>query len=153
MQRKTASCFVRKMPAMRVRGCATGLAAMSISQRRNSESTHQTTLALTPGLHNKAVPIFIELPLCRTGIGGSPSFPLPIFPVFPSRRRATARWKLSKRHELWTCVEKSIGFSAKLRAVCWNRWINGILRGNRREKYYQSGEIEYRTRYSMSFKF
>lgn len=71
------------MPAMRARGCATGLTAMSISQRRDSESTHQTTLALTPGLHNKAVPIFIELPLCRTGIGGSSSFPPPIFPGIP----------------------------------------------------------------------
>lgn len=130
-EKKTASCFMRKMSAMRARGCATGLAAMSISQRRNLESTHQTTLALTLGLHNKAVPIFIELPLCRTGIGGSSPLPSPIFPVFPSRCRATARWKLSKRHELWTCVEKSIGFSAKLRPVCQNRWINGILRDNR----------------------
>ncbi|KYN12804.1 hypothetical protein ALC57_15019 [Trachymyrmex cornetzi] len=62
---------------------------MSISQRRNLESTHQTTLALTPGLHNKAVPIFIELPLCRTGIGGSTSFPPPDFPVcFVSESRS-----------------------------------------------------------------
>lgn len=78
---------MRKIPSIRSRGYATGLAAMSISQRRNSESTHQTTLALTPGLHNKAVPIFIKLPLCRTGIGGSTSFPPPRFSRY-SRRDA-----------------------------------------------------------------
>lgn len=69
---KTAGYFVGEMSAMRARGCATGLATMSISQRRNSKSTHQATLALTPRLHNKAVPIFIELPLCRTGTGAYP---------------------------------------------------------------------------------
>lgn len=76
------------MSAMRVQGCATGLATMSISQRRNSESTHQTTLALTPGLHNKAVPIFIELPLCRTGTSRLSPFPPPIFPRYSHRNAA-----------------------------------------------------------------
>lgn len=75
------------MSAVRVQGCAAGLATMSISQRRNSESTHQTTLALTPGLHNKAVPIFIELPSCHTDTGGFSPFPPPIFSRY-SRRDA-----------------------------------------------------------------
>lgn len=73
------------MPAIRARGYATGLATMSISQRRNLESTHQTTLALTPGLHNKAVPIFIELPLCRTGIGESSVVSTPDFSRYSRR--------------------------------------------------------------------
>lgn len=47
------------------------------------------------------------------------------FLVFLSRCPATARWKLSKCHELWTCVEKSTGFSApNYERFRSNRWIS-----------------------------
>jgi len=72
---RAAGYFVREMSAMRARGgggrgggiALPGLATMSISQRRDSESAHQATLTLTPGLHNKAVPIFIGPPSRRAG--------------------------------------------------------------------------------------
>ncbi|TGZ57425.1 Uncharacterized protein DBV15_05801 [Temnothorax longispinosus] len=79
--RKNGKLFRAKDARHESTGLRDGVGGDEYFPEEELDSTHQTTLALTPGLHNKAVPIFIELPLCRTGIGGSSSFPPPIFPA------------------------------------------------------------------------
>ncbi|CAL1687096.1 unnamed protein product [Lasius platythorax] len=137
------------MSAMRAWGCATGLTTMSISQRRNSESTHQTTLALTPGLHNKAVPIFIELRAIvpRTG---EPADPRRFHLRFSRYSRRDATRQLDKNFRNATNRERAWKKVSVLVPNC-DRFV-GIAESTRsrvvigtKSDADGSGENEYRT--------
>jgi len=139
---RQAGYFVREMSAMRARGeeeeeggiALPGLATMSISQRRDSESAHQATLTLTPGLHNKAVPIFIGPPSRRAGNRRR----FPRHPPIPSPPPGAVPRDGSFRKR--GSVDRSV--QDRARPVCRNRRID-YARLRAREKARKSESVRF----------